>query len=383
MGRKREKSEKKQRRKHREERDARGRRAAAGGHVFLSYAHEDRDRVTPILHCFAEAGLEVFWDGDLEPGDVWSQVLAERLADASCVVVAWSRYSVESVFVRAEARTALNRFELDGALDSGVLVPVRLDPDVTPPLPFGELQELDLSSWKDGSCDALAPLTRVARRLASREAGRHREATLVGNDWSTRQAEDALAQLDQLTVDLRPVAELVMRAREPADDLRGALREVHRTYDVVSEAIETFVEAAVAKDSSSRKAFARLERGRLKKRIRKGRGHCTAIAHLYGRRGGLREWIQRNGPEVLAEADRLLGRLSSADGDLFQSLTEIGSTLTSESRAIVNLLVARQRSAARERIRAGRERLLPLEDALEEATEKLEELEGELGLTSP
>jgi hypothetical protein len=68
---------------------------------------------------------------------------------------------------------------------------------------------------------------------------------------------------------------------------------------------------------------------------------------------------------------------------LFRSLVDIGSILTNESRVIVNLLLAGQEGAARQRILDGRAKLEPLEKQLSDAVRELQEVESALGYTEP
>lgn len=60
-----------------------------------------------------------------------------RLAEAKCVVVLWSRHSVDPEWVRNEATAALER---------GLMMPATLD-GVAPPLAFRRRQTADLKEW--------------------------------------------------------------------------------------------------------------------------------------------------------------------------------------------------------------------------------------------
>ncbi len=77
--------------------------------IFLSYASEDRERVRPLAEALAEQGWDVWWDRSIPPGQTWREVIQAALAEARCVVVVWSRRSVESRWVIAEADQALRR----------------------------------------------------------------------------------------------------------------------------------------------------------------------------------------------------------------------------------------------------------------------------------
>jgi hypothetical protein len=126
--------------------------------------------------------------------------------------------------------------------------------------------------------------------------------------------------------------------------------------------------------------FTRLERGQLKRMIANGRGHCGRIATYYGRRRGLRDWLEnRITARKLKLADEVFGRLSTVDGDLFADLARVGDVLTNESRAIANLLLAGQDKTALLRISKGRKRLQPLERELERGISSLEQLERRIG----
>jgi hypothetical protein len=105
--------------------------------IFVSYAGDDRDRVLDLVRIFQDQGWTVWWDRSLRPAEDWSKVIETALAGSRCVVVAWSGRSIESNWVRAEARFALKR-------DS--LVPVLIDA-VEPPLEFAHLHASDLASW--------------------------------------------------------------------------------------------------------------------------------------------------------------------------------------------------------------------------------------------
>lgn len=103
--------------------------------VFVSYSREDLANVRPIISMLEAQGWSVFWDRKILPGQQWSTLIEEKLRAAKAVLVVWSRFSVQSEWVKAEAMAARER---------GILVPVRID--ATPiPLPFGLIQTADLN----------------------------------------------------------------------------------------------------------------------------------------------------------------------------------------------------------------------------------------------
>ena len=105
--------------------------------IFLSYAHEERERVRPLVTAFEAQGWSVWWDQQLETGESWDEEIEKELANARVVVTVFSAQSVESRFVRAESMEAY---------DNDKLFPVRLD-DIKVPLAFRTVQVADLIGW--------------------------------------------------------------------------------------------------------------------------------------------------------------------------------------------------------------------------------------------
>ena len=111
--------------------------------VFISYKREDqedRGRVTPIARGLEAAGYEVFYDVQVPPGSSWESFLKDKIEAAGCVIVLWSRASVESDWVKEEAELAKN---------AGKLVPAFVD-HVPAPFGFGRVEGAELFDW-DGS----------------------------------------------------------------------------------------------------------------------------------------------------------------------------------------------------------------------------------------
>lgn len=84
----------------------------------------------------------VWWDTSIDLGEAFRSAISRQLNQAKCVIVIWSRHSVESRWVWEEADSAAKR---------SVLVPLRID-DAAVPLGFGQLQTGDFTGWNgDGS----------------------------------------------------------------------------------------------------------------------------------------------------------------------------------------------------------------------------------------
>jgi hypothetical protein len=110
--------------------------------IFLSYASSDRETAHKFADALEALGWSVWWDREIPPGKSFDQVIEEELTSAHCVVVLWSKESVRSRWVRAEASAAADR---------DCLVPVLID-TVAIPLEFNRIQAAGLMDW-DGDTE--------------------------------------------------------------------------------------------------------------------------------------------------------------------------------------------------------------------------------------
>lgn len=106
--------------------------------IFLSYKSEDRERAKSIAVILEQQDFSVWWDRDIPIGRSVDQFIVEKLYEANCVIVLWSRKSVESDWVKDEADEGKKR---------GILFPVLID-DVDIPLGFRRIQTARLIDWK-------------------------------------------------------------------------------------------------------------------------------------------------------------------------------------------------------------------------------------------
>jgi TolB-like protein len=115
----------------------------AGPDIFLSYNREDQATAQRFAEAFEQEGFSVWWDATLRSGEAYDQVTEEALRGAKAVVVLWSRKSVISRWVRAEATLAdRNR----------TFVPARIELcDL--PIMFELTQTADLSHWTGTASD--------------------------------------------------------------------------------------------------------------------------------------------------------------------------------------------------------------------------------------
>lgn len=130
--------------------------------IFVSYAHEDEQRVRPIVEMLQQSGWSVFWDRTIPTGRTWHNYIQKTLDESRCVIVAWSKHSVDSEWVIEEALYAKRK---------GNLAPLLLDP-VDPPLGFSLVQAANLVHWdKSDTYPAfrkyLEDITRIIHPVAS------------------------------------------------------------------------------------------------------------------------------------------------------------------------------------------------------------------------
>ena len=108
--------------------------------VFISYNHADKDAARWFAKSFEAEGFDVWWDATIKPGEAYDQVTEDALRASKAVVVLWSKTSVVSRWVRAEATLADRNQSL---------IPVMID-DCERPIMFELTQTADLSHWRTG-----------------------------------------------------------------------------------------------------------------------------------------------------------------------------------------------------------------------------------------
>jgi adenylate cyclase len=130
--------------------------------IFLSYSREDQVTARRFAEGFERDGLNVWWDATLRSGEAYDEVTEKALRDARAVVVLWSKASVASRWVRAEA-TLADR--------NKTLVPVMIE-SCERPIMFELTQSADLGHWDGGPADKAwrAFVGDVRRRVDARSA---------------------------------------------------------------------------------------------------------------------------------------------------------------------------------------------------------------------
>jgi TolB-like protein len=111
--------------------------------IFLSYSRDDQATARRFAEGFEREGFSVWWDATLNAGEAYDEVTEKALIEAKAVVVLWSKKSVASRWVRAEATQAN---------DNKTLVPVMIEP-CKRPIMFELTHTADLSHWKGDRSD--------------------------------------------------------------------------------------------------------------------------------------------------------------------------------------------------------------------------------------
>lgn len=128
--------------------------------LFLSYAAEDREDARQLASLLGEQGWSVWWDRAIRPGVWFDRAIEREIEQARGVVVLWSTHSVQSDWVRAEARSGRER---------KVLIPVLIE-EVRIPLEFNGIQAA-LWPRRGRTADAhgLGPLFDAVRAILGSE----------------------------------------------------------------------------------------------------------------------------------------------------------------------------------------------------------------------
>ena len=130
--------------------------------IFVSYSRQDKVRVAPLVASLEAEGWSVWWDPEITPGEEFDSLISRELEGARALVVVWTPHSVDSRWVRGEARDAADR---------GVLVPVRFE-SAKLPIDFRAVHTTDLDQL--GAKTARAPRSAGSARRSRRSLAHRR-----------------------------------------------------------------------------------------------------------------------------------------------------------------------------------------------------------------
>lgn len=328
---------------------------------------ESTDRLTTLLNRLADEGLPVVLGPDL--GGYLSHAIEY---DAGALLIVHSSGDLPPELPNPAYAFATGGVAAIASLTRPGGVPVTPDG-----LPF-----FDLHDWPtDGSAAFTALVEHLGALLRS---GLRFDYERQIDEGQVEKARVAVNELQDLTAEVRDLAEVLSDDEPASKAVRETLAEISGTYRVVLAAIESFMKAGQDIEGKGAGAYSNLARGLLVETIRNGRGHCTRIGIRYWRVGGLRYDIKdRLADKQLAVLDERFDNLANADGDLFSEMDKVGETLQAESRIIERLLLTGRTQQARQHVATAAEKLAPLEEALETALAKFQEVEIDLGWAEP
>lgn len=87
--------------------------------LFVSYARDDSQQVTPIIRAMQIAGVRAWWDRAIQPGQHFGAEIERRIDDSAAVVVFLSARALESNWILEEAKHASE--------NDAEIIPVLLD----------------------------------------------------------------------------------------------------------------------------------------------------------------------------------------------------------------------------------------------------------------
>ncbi|HEV7158970.1 MAG TPA: TIR domain-containing protein [Caulobacteraceae bacterium] len=236
--------------------------------VFVSYARADRERVRPLVKALESEGFSVWWDPEIAPGQEFDRLIAEELRRAKAAVVVWTPTSVNSRWVRGEAREAADR---------GILAPVRFE-KADLPLDLRAIHTTDLDGWND---DAGGPvfgeLARAIRHLFGDKtdgpvATTARQLAICVLPFANLSGDPEQAYFsdgisEDIITDLSKVSALYITARNTAFQFKGKSLDVPQLARQLN--VSHVVEGSVRKAGNRVRITAQLIDG-------KGGGHIWA-----------------------------------------------------------------------------------------------------------
>ena len=134
--------------------------------IFVSYSRRDKARVAPLVAALEAEGWSVWWDPAITPGEEFDEQISRELDATRCLIAVWTNDSVDSRWVRGEARDAYER---------GVLVPVRFE-NARLPIDFRAVHTTDLDDW--GENRESAPFRALCKAIEAK-LGTRRQTTAI------------------------------------------------------------------------------------------------------------------------------------------------------------------------------------------------------------
>lgn len=109
--------------------------------IFISYSSKDRSQVKSLAAILEKANFKVWWDKDIPPGARFDRAISKALDQSECILVLWSKNSVESDWVLEEAYEGMER---------DILLPLMIA-NTRPPFGYRRIQAIKLNSLATSS----------------------------------------------------------------------------------------------------------------------------------------------------------------------------------------------------------------------------------------
>lgn len=124
--------------------DSRRKKIVPEKHVFLSYCRENADQVERLRQDLIAAGLTVWWDQDILPGQDWKLEIQQAIKKACAVVLCLSEeataHQKSDIFPEARDAIGIYRQYRPGGI---FLIPARLSDCEIPPIMIDDMLTLD------------------------------------------------------------------------------------------------------------------------------------------------------------------------------------------------------------------------------------------------
>jgi adenylate cyclase len=195
--------------------------------IFVSYSRLDKQRVAPLVAALESEGWSIWWDPEIAPGEEFDSLISRELESARALIVVWTSRSVDSRWVRGEARDAADR---------GVLVPVRFE-NTKLPIDFRAVHTTDMDDWQEdrqgavfrGLCKALEAKLGAPPKPARLEGSHEKKAQVsicvlpfanMSGDPEQEYFSDGITE--DIITDLGRVSALSVVSRNMAFSFKGA-----------------------------------------------------------------------------------------------------------------------------------------------------------------
>jgi TIR domain len=150
--------------------------------IFISYSKQQPEPTREVAAYLGSQGYSVWWDADLTSGEDFGHVIDRELDAAKAVIVIWTKGSIASKWVRAEARHA----DRDGKL-----IPLRTEDLDTSriPKPYCE--------YHTDVVDDRAAILKAVRRVAGVPSSKTKSEDFTKSEDLTRSLEDLTRRLSR------------------------------------------------------------------------------------------------------------------------------------------------------------------------------------------